>query len=103
MIRLAESSPADSIDRQFMVCDAIAKREGCTHKAGHRTLTVPVPQRSSRRITASVIAEDSGTGQRSGFSASELLELAGAPVRSASTSQRRSKLAFSPRASATDV
>ena len=35
------------------------------------------------------------------FSASELLELAGAPVRSASTSQRRSKFAFSPRESAT--
>lgn len=31
-----DGQEADSIDRQFMVCDAIAKREGFVHVGRHR-------------------------------------------------------------------
>ena len=89
------------VDPDHRISSRISAAHSRAAAAGHCTLTVPVPQRRSRRITASVIAEDSTGTKLPVFAASELLGLAGVPVRSASTSQRRSKLAFSPRASAT--
>ena len=45
-----DGQEADSIDRQFMVCDAIAKREAFTHAARHRFSDPETSGGTPRRI-----------------------------------------------------
>jgi hypothetical protein len=98
-------SKPGGIDPNHLINSRKSSAHSCAADAGHSTVTVPPRRRTLMRIEPPATFEVSDTGTKDGAPSIATAEpgpriAMGVPLRSASLTQRRTTLAFSPRAKA---